>query len=44
MELDFLAILAELLYLKLGTLFGFKLHIKFVPLCNVVLTLTDGTD
>lgn len=43
MELDFFATPAKLFNLKFRPFFR-ELHINFVPLCNVVLTLTDGTD
>ena len=44
MKLDFSTIITKLFKLKFGSLFGFKLHINLIPLGNVVLTLTDGTD
>ena len=44
MKLHLFAVLAEFIDFKLGALFGGELHINLIPLCNVVLTFTDGTN
>lgn len=42
MDLNFSAHLAELIILELA--FAFNVHVNFVPLCNIILAFTDGTN
>lgn len=44
MKLNLLAVSAELFDLKFGAFFRGKLHVNLVPLCNIILVFTDGTD
>ena len=44
MELGLAAKFAILLELQFGTLFALCFHVNLVPVRNVILVFTDGTD